>query len=500
MWNSKRTIIYFILISFISIGVFYMSNNSREKKIIVWMRFKPESTDPLDYDLNVHHVTMRSVYASLVSLYENGKVTPQIAQSWESNSEKDIWKLTLNNDLTFANGDKITPQIVLKTFKRLVLVKNKSDSKSGFLEYLKGFHKLKSMNDNLEGIEITENKLVFSFIKPMPNFLEKVSFGFYSIVHPSQFDDDGKWLNKKNTISSGLYEISKWDNEHFELKLRKNQPKVNYDKKIDTIEFNFSTDPDQVLRSDIILRERLNYLVDEDEWHYASTLEDSNIVYVKIMKWNNPDSIYSSSTIRKSLRNLFYKNLKKAGYEATKSFFPLSIKGVSEFKDSELYNQIPKVSLITMPPFFKPLKSAKNKEKLDLGEIYKLGFEKFCGELSVQFAYKDYPEKFEDEEKIFDLQYLGTGIDIADPYDDIKFMFLSKHGIQLPDSNGNILKLLEKREFNVQEINKELWDQAIIWPIRHYSQGFWIKKSSKIDITKLNLSLNPIDFQFLGLD
>ncbi len=94
-----------------------MSNNSREKKIIVWMRFKPESTDPLDYDLNVHHVTMRSVYASLVSLYENGKVTPQIAQSWESNSEKDIWKLTLNNDLTFANGDKITPQIVLKTFR-----------------------------------------------------------------------------------------------------------------------------------------------------------------------------------------------------------------------------------------------------------------------------------------------------------------------------------------------------------------------------------------------
>lgn len=476
-----------------------MSDRRENKKLVIWMRFKPESTDPLDYDLNVHHVTMRSIYSSLVSMYENGKISPQIAKKWESNQENDSWKVTIGDNLYFSNGDLITPEIVLKTFKRLIWVKNKTESRSGLLEFLKGFNSLKNIDDEFEGIQIKDKNLVFKFIKPMPNFLEKISFGFYSIVHPSQFDKLGKWINKKSSISSGVYEISKWSDEEFVLKIRKNLQNFNYDKKIESIEFNFSQDPGVVLKSDIVLRERANLLVSDDDWYYASTLEDSNIVYVKVMKWNDPKSIYSNVKTRRSLRKIFYKGLINSGFTPTKSFFPLSIKGVKEFNDLDGDEvSFHKIESITMPPFFNPLKSEQNKDKKDLGEVYKLGFENFCKVLGAKYFYHDYPEKLEDEKEIFDLQYLGTGIEVNDPNGDIEFMFLSKHGINLPDSSGKILGMLANKKFEVQDINSEIWNQAIIWPIRHYSQGFWVKKKSNIDLSSLNLSMDPIDFQFLS--
>ena len=333
----------------------------------------------------------------------------------------------------------------------------------------------------------------------MPDFLEKVSFGLYAIVHPSDYDSNGNWIDKKKIIPSGLFNISKWDGDHFEIALRDDFSRLSDEKKLyNKIEFNFSLEPSTVLLSDIIFREKMNNLTNENDWSYASTTTDSNIVYVKVMKWNNVKSIYHDKHNRQILRNLFYKNLKSAGYSPTSSFFPLSISSVRE-PEQEINLDFPKFKLntITSPPFFGPLKSKENQNKKDLGEIYKLGFENFCKELNVIPRYAKYPDLSSDEEKIFDIQFLGTGINIYHPIDDIKFMFLSKHGIQLPDENGEIRKLLESKNIDIQEINQAIWDQAIIWPIRHYSQGFWIKKESKINLSNLNLAMNPIDFQFV---
>lgn len=476
-------------------------SNNKNKTLKVWMRFRPSSTDPLQYDLSVHHVTMRSVFASLVSMYENGKIAPQIASSWSNSDNKSIWNLKLNPNWTFSNGEKVTFDDVLNTFKRIILIKNKTESNSGFLEYLKDFKKLSSLNDDIEGIKIVNDQVIFTFVQPMPDFLEKVSFGFYSIVHSSQYDSTGKWLDNKKAISSSLYKISKWDDDHFELELRDDLSFLKQEPtSIKHIAFNFSLNPEEVLATDLILRERYNYLTDTDDWHYASTMEDSNIVYVKVMKWDDPKSLLSSQNNRKNLRSLFYQSLEASGYKPTKSFFPLSIKAIKEIPDE---NKDVKFNFegrkFTSPPFFAPLKSSKNKDKKELGEIYKLGFEKFCIEINAVANYANYPDHEKDEKTLFEMQFLGTGINVDNPLEDVKFMFLSKHGIQLPDSTGEIKAMLgNNQQIDLQLINQRLWDQAIIWPIRHYSQGFWVKKNSDIDLSRLNLAMNPIDFQFLS--
>jgi len=77
-------------------------------------------------------------------------------------------------------------------------------------------------------------------------------------------------------------------------------------------------------------------------------------------------------------------------------------------------------------------------------------------------------------------------------------MFLSKQGIKLPDSSGLITEELKGEVPNVQKINQLLWDQAIIWPLRHYSTGLWIKKDSKLNFAELNVDSMALDFQFIS--
>ena len=92
---------------------------------------------------------------------------------------------------------------------------------------------------------------------------------------------------------------------------------------------------------------------------------------------------------------------------------------------------------------------------------------------------------------------MGTGILIEDPKDDIRFMFLSKEGIQLPDSDGRIHEELNNAEFNPQKINQLIWEQAIVWPINHFAFGLWARRDT-FDFSEINLVLPPTDFQWLG--
>ena len=51
---------------------------------------------------------------------------------------------------------------------------------------------------------------------------------------------------------------------------------------------------------------------------------------------------------------------------------------------------------------------------------------------------KDYIHSKVNKNEIYDIEILGSGIEASDYIDTVKFMFLSKEGIRLPDINGKI--------------------------------------------------------------
>lgn len=473
-----------------------MNNKTHHKELTIALVMPPTSTDPLDYDYSIHHNTMRSVFASLVSQYKVGEITPQIAEEWNVSEDKKIWKFKIDRNWTFENGDKVTSEIVLKNFKRVLILKNKDNSKSGLLEYLVDSNKLKSFDENIEGMKVQGDWLVLSFVKPVEDVLEKISFGIYAIAHPNDYDVNGLWRNKNKAIASGLYRISTWDREKFILELRSNlHTKISTAKNIQRAIFIFPDDMGQVGNASLIFSDRLSNALDEKEWSFASTSLDNKIIYVQVMNWSDKASMFSDKEFRQNLRDLFYSNLESSGMKPKTSFFPLSIKGIREFKYNVNASIKSKVDVLKTQPFFTTKYKAENKKKTQ-GDIFAEAFYGLCKSIKADPVINNYPEKSADEKKVFDIQFLGTGVSIDSPREDIRFMFLSKQGIMLPDESGKILSVLDSN-FDIQKINEELWDQAIVWPIKHYSSGFWYKNKSEIDFSNLNLALTPIDLQFI---
>lgn len=355
---------------------------------------------------------------------------------------------------------------------------------------------MNNLADNITGLTANEKEVVFKFIKPMPDFLEKVSFGIYGIAHPDDYDNSGNWKDKKNANTSGVYQIEKWNDEEFTLIARKNLPYFNkQEKTISKIIFSYSKDFLDINKADLMIREKYNPLIDDKVWRYGSTRLDNDITYVKVMKWDQKDSYLSKRENRVALRNIFYSSLKEEGLDVTTSFLPLTISGVNKFNYSNSSMDLGGKAFSSQPYFYYGNKLPNGKK--EIGEIYENGFKLFCKKINAQSSIVEYPENLDDEKNVFDIQFLGTAIVIDDPFDDIKFMFLSKQGIQLPDESGEMLAELKKDKIDIQKINRLLWEQAIIWPIRHTSSGFWIKKDSNLDISILNTTLNPIDFQFI---
>lgn len=467
------------------------------KTITVAIVAPPISTDPLDYDYSVSHNTMRSVFASLVSNYQRGAITPQIAKSWTHSDDFKIWDLVIDENWTFENGDKVTPDIVSKNFKRLILIKNKTNSKSGLLEFVKGSKYLNSINQNIDGIQIDGNRVKFIFDKEMKDFLSKISFGIYGITHPGNYDETGQWIDKKKIISSSFYKITKWNDKEFVIKKRDDFYLKNNDL-IDEIRFIFPKSMDKVEDSQLIFNDNLHPNLNEKEWTFESSALDNKIIYIQLMDWKNKKSVYGHLEKRKLLRSLFYEILENNNQAINTSFFPTTIKGVYGFNDYKIphgSNLTLNLNKIRTQYFSTTEYQSTGKRKSQADVLFEL-IDGFSKKINAKLEFHEYPANYEDEDKVFDIIYRSTGINIDEPFEDIKFMFLSKQGIMLPDENGKIHKILASN-FNVQEINQELWNQAIIWPIKHFSTGFWIRKNTNIDISNLNILLTPIDFQFV---
>lgn len=481
------------------VGLIYMKKDRNLKKVLYFSTAsKPFSSDPMDYDYYVHHYAFTSVLAKLISIERKGVISPILAEKWTHDSTFKDWTFNIRQGLFYSNGDKILAKDIAKSLIRVAYLKKKTNSNSGVLEFVEGFDLLKSASDNITGISYTDNKLFLKFNKPMPDLLSKISFGFYSLAHPSLYNPtSGEWIDKKKVISSGAYDIDEWSDTKFNLKLRENIPYVNYENSIQNVSFTslLSVKESKDLKDvDVVVADKQSLLID-DSFAFSGSTVGLKIGYVHLYGWNKNKSL-KDINIRRWLRSKFYEGLEVNGFTPTSSFFPTTLRDVKE---------IPKEVFLNRPDFndFKlvthsmdqSMKLNENKDKKSMSEIFGLALDNLNGDGIIL------KKKIIDDESDlsdFDLVINGTGIESSDYWDTVKFMFLSKNGILLPDESGAILNELSSKKPDINFINKELWDQAIIWPVRHYTNGFWFKRDSLINFENINLDSPAIDFQFFS--
>jgi hypothetical protein len=460
----------------------------------VWVEGAPYSSDPLDYDLFSHHVVFRSVFGSLVTQYRVGAFTGIISESWSVSTDFKIWTFKLRKGLNFDNHDKITPEVIFKSLNRVAFMLKKRGSEAGLFEFLMGYEKLSSPDSEWPGMRLDGENLVFTFKRPFKKMLETVGFGLYSIVHPSLFDNStGEWLDKRRVISSGAYSVAEWGPDKLILRERPEYlPDFRKTHPLRRIQIRW--DIGSRTTSDILMGT-------SDETSFIGTHTFfggvvSEIGYVQCMSWTDPNSPCFDLAKRKTLRTAFYNSMRNHGFSPTLSFFPVTMKGIHELSESKdsIAEQFHGRLRFRPSAFGNPIfRSGYNLAVSDF--CTKLGFD--C--IEVALPYEELLMESDPKTLSFsaDVAARGTGILVEDPRQDIRFMFLSKEGIKLPDTDGRIFRELESETFDPQKINALLWEQAVIWPLCHYASGLWVKKD-EFDFSEINLILPPTDFQWIG--
>lgn len=508
----KARSLKFLMISAVILIIILFSYNFYNKSIQkmstppvqLWISDVPYSSDPLDFDALVHHIIFYSIYSPLVTEYKVGEVTGLIAESWQSSDDFKTWRFQLRPNMYFENNELITAEIVLNSLKRVFYLLQLKKSQNGLVENIVGIESFDNISKPLEGLSIDQNTLIFKFSKPLKNFLSLISFGMYSIVHPSQYDThSGQWKDKKKTISSAAYLIKEWDEKRILLNLRKNYHSpfsLENHSSLSTI--NITWDKNQKLQSALTFGTSDEDLSIHNREFFGGTI--SEIRFIRCLSYYDPQSPCFSLENRRIMRETYYDYSKSKGIIPIKSFFPLIMEGISKIKEDSTLDNSAHITHSTTQKINLRINEIKTTNASIL-KTYNEGFQHLGKRLNYNILFKSIGT-----EKIYsdiehkplnpevDLCSNVSGIYIDKPQEDVQFMFKSKEGVMIPDTTGEIMKELENKIVNIQKINELIWDQAVIWPLSHYSIGFWGDKN-KFNFSKINLARTPTMLELIEL-
>lgn len=126
-YNEMRSIKSILMIVTVCIMMILVGcGNSTKKEGMLTLGFK---VDPVG-DMSPHaylpnqFITVDMVYEGLVQYGENGKILPQLAESWEVSPDGKTYTFHLRKGVKFSNGEDFTAQNVVKNFQTIFSEKN----------------------------------------------------------------------------------------------------------------------------------------------------------------------------------------------------------------------------------------------------------------------------------------------------------------------------------------------------------------------------------------
>jgi hypothetical protein len=455
------------------------------------------SADPIEFDLGPHHLMMRSVLSPLVSEAQVGGIEPAIAESWEVSEDQLTWKFKIRPNLFFENGDPISAESVVRSFRRIGGLLKARGSRENLFVHLRGFETLNFPNENYSGILAEKNRVSFYLKNPMKNFLETLSFGLYSIISDRDIDSkSGEWISPRVVTASGPYKVVSWNDKSATLEWRK----------------DFSAWP---LRNDLFTRIEISFdrsqKKDADFIQGLSTADHPDLkfhattynTFLNFLRINHPERnpILADITTRRKIRDAFVREYKKELPKGSKIFFGLfpSTYSYAEDFSTQVSQELANQNTLKGPAIHIPRWSSAypdDRVMKALGRaIESLGITvnwvespSFADVIEQRGAARFGPQ--------IDICRYSVGLGHQILATTLKFMWLSTEGVKFPDESGDIVGELNSSTPDFRKINSELWNQSLVIPYGHDTEGVWARDG--IDVSQLNLALGAIDFTLVG--
>ncbi|WP_373795916.1 ABC transporter substrate-binding protein [Neisseria dentiae] len=183
---------------------------------------EPQSLDPHQItgvpEINV----VRDLLEGLVETDGKGAVIPAAAESWESGDNK-VWTFKLREGLKWSNGEPLTAEDFVYSWRRLVDPKTASQ----YATYLQAA-KIENIDEILKGEKspdtlgvkaIDPQTLQITLTAAVPYFPQMLYHAATKPVHRATVEKHGvKWTQPENFVGNGPYVMKNWVvNERIEL-------------------------------------------------------------------------------------------------------------------------------------------------------------------------------------------------------------------------------------------------------------------------------------------
>lgn len=176
------------------------------------LKDEPASLDPIKSVGLTEAQVMRDLFEGLVNQDSHGKPIPGVAQSWSTTDNK-TWMFKLRPDARWSNGDPVTADDFVYSWRRLVMPENTSPF--AWFGALAGINNAQQIIDgklpaDQLGVEaIDKRTLKITLDKPIPYFPSLTANFSLFPVHAKTVEKYGAdWIKVGNLVGNGAFILS----------------------------------------------------------------------------------------------------------------------------------------------------------------------------------------------------------------------------------------------------------------------------------------------------
>jgi peptide/nickel transport system substrate-binding protein len=432
----------------------------------------PQYINPLYDNLNdVDSDLAALIYSRLFTYNENGQLQPDLAISYEVDSEGKNYTVTLRNDVKWHNGAVVTVDDVLFTFEAIKDGNYKSSLLNSFI--------------GVEAEKVSEEKIKFSLAEPYAAFPNLLTFGILPQELWSQISPEQASLTELNLkpIGSGPYQFKSLSkNKNGEIKnivLEINPDYYNNKPYIKTLTFKFFPTIQEAIdalnNTDV---DGLGYLP-HDLLHLVVAKDSLNIhrlrqTQLSLLFFNqDKNRALSDKTVRQALAQainrpeLLGKVLQNEGYLIDGPMLPGSFAYKNDLKKIE-YNIIEATKILAEGAWKKV--NITDKEK----EAYKIWQEK---------------KKIEEENKKEDKNSKNKTSELESGLDPETEYIFAKTTEEKSDPSGEwLIKKYKKNDYQILSLNIKTSDSSDNGKAVEEIKSAWEKLGVRV-----NLEIIPAD-------
>lgn len=138
------------------------------------------------------------VIDNLVSLDENQKVVPWLAETWEQSEDGLSWTFTLKPDVTFTDGSPLTAEAVAYNFDHWI-----GGGNSTAFVWLDGYY------ESAEAVD--ELTLRVNLSKPYPRLADNLTQSYFGIQSQQALETRTEEENCEAPIGTGAFTVKEWN-------------------------------------------------------------------------------------------------------------------------------------------------------------------------------------------------------------------------------------------------------------------------------------------------